>query len=278
MQAFTGKVAVVTGAANGIGRALSERLAREGMKVVLADVNAVKVEEAAAALRAAGADAIGVQSDVTDADSVDALAARTLERFGGVHLVCNNAGVLGPFGPLWETPLEDWQRIMGVNFWGAVHGIRSFVPHLLRQDEETALVNIASIAGLGLGRTIYSISKHAVVALTEGLYLQLLGQEARLHVSLICPVFVNTGIVETERALNREQPDVMAGWNALAERLQGAMAPEGVAGMVVDAVRKKQLYVIPDDYVEDDFRLWANDLIERRNPAFRTSLTIAKRQ
>ncbi len=277
MQDFAGKVAVVTGAANGIGRALAERFAREGMKVVLADVDGAGAETAAAELRARGAEAIAVQTDVADAASVDALAERTVETFGAAHLVCNNAGVLGPFGTLWETPLADWQRLMGVNFWGAVHGMRSFVPILLRQDEETAMVNVASIAGLGLGRTVYSITKHAVVAVTEALYLQLLSQNARLRVSLVCPVFVNTAIVDSERNLNQEKPDVMAGWDALAERLQTGTPPAEVAEMVLDAVRKGQLYVIPDDYVEEDFRLWARDLIERRNPAFRTSLNIARR-
>jgi NAD(P)-dependent dehydrogenase (short-subunit alcohol dehydrogenase family) len=277
MQDFAGKVAVVTGAANGIGLALAERFVREGIKVVLADIDGAGVEAAAARLRATGAEAIGVRTDVADAASVDALAHRTLEAFGAAHLVCNNAGVLGPFGPIWEAPLDDWHRLMGVNFWGVVHGMRSFVPILLREDEDTAMVNIASIAGLGLGRTIYSITKHAVVAVTEALYLQLLAREARLHLSLVCPVFVNTAIVETERAVNRGQPDVMTGWDALAERLQTGTPPSEIAEMVVDAVRTKQFYVIPSDYIEDDFRIWAKDLIERRNPAFRTSANIARR-
>ncbi len=277
MQEFAGKVAVVTGAANGIGRALAERFASEGMKVVLADIDEAGVEAAAQGLRGQGREAIGVRTDVADAESVEALARKTLENYGAVHLVCNNAGVLGPFDPIWETPLDDWQRLMGVNVWGVINGIRTFVPIMLGQDEDTHMVNMASIAGLGLGRTIYSITKHAVVAITEALYLHLLAQNARLHLSLVCPVFVNTGIVETERDLNRDQPGVMAGWDALAERLQTGTPPSEMAGMVADAVRREQFYVIPPDYVEDDFRIWAKDLIERRNPELRPSANITRR-
>ncbi len=170
MRDFAGKVAVVTGAASGIGFGLASRFAEEGMRVVLADVEEPALEAAVTRLRERDFDVVGVLTDVSDADSVQALADKTLAHFGKVHVVCNNAGVGGGFGKIWEASLKDWQWALNVNLWGVIHGVRTFVPIMLEQGEDGHVVNTASIAGLVPGTRVYSVTKHAVVALSEALY------------------------------------------------------------------------------------------------------------
>jgi NAD(P)-dependent dehydrogenase (short-subunit alcohol dehydrogenase family) len=171
MQEFEGKVAVVTGAASGMGLAFAERFAQEGMKVVLADVEEQALEAAVQELRRKETDVLGVVTNVSDAGAVDRLASRTLETYGKVHVVCNNAGVALHTGQgVWEHSLNDWQWLMGVNFWGVLHGIRTFVPVMLAQDEDAHIVNTSSLAGLVAGSGAYGATKHAVVSLSESLY------------------------------------------------------------------------------------------------------------
>lgn len=171
MKDFRGKVAVVTGAASGIGRALAWRAAKEGMKVVLADCEKSALASAADELKAADFTVHAVRTDVSRAVEVETLAKETLKAFGAVHLLFNNAGV-GVGTAVWEGTLSDWQWVLGVNLWGVIHGVRSFVPVMLDQKTECHIVNTASIAGLvpqpGMG--IYSVTKHGVVALSEALY------------------------------------------------------------------------------------------------------------
>nr|WKF56044.1 Putative oxidoreductase SadH [Paraburkholderia busanensis] len=233
MFEFTGKVAVITGAASGFGRAFADKGAAFGMKLVLADVNPDALAQTVDALRAAGAEAIGVPTDVARASQVEALAQAALDAFGKVHLLFNNAGV-GSGGFLWESSANDWEWVFGVNVMGVAHGVRVFAPIMLAQGEPAHIVNTASVAGLlsppAMG--IYNASKHAVVSLTETLYHDLLlaqaGQVAQAvqasqtsqasqaeqatppttaqHVSgpvgcsLLCPAFVPTGIANAERA------------------------------------------------------------------------------
>src|SRR4051794_21276914 len=170
MQELNGRVAVVTGGASGIGFALASAFAAEGMKVVLGDIEAPALDDAVAKLESSGAEAIGVRTDVSDDASVAALAAAAVDRFGAIHIACNNAGV-GGGGLSWEAPLSTWEWVLGVNMWGVIHGIRAFVPILMEQDE-AHIVNTASIAGLAAGPFMgpYNASKHAVVALSETLY------------------------------------------------------------------------------------------------------------
>src|SRR5689334_1941764 len=174
MKDFAGKVAVVTGAASGIGRALADRCAQEGMKVVLADVEESALVRAADEFRATGAPILAVRTDVSKAEDVEALARKTVETFGGVHLLFNNAGV-GAGTTAWETSLRDWEWVLGVNLWGVIHGLRSFVPIMLSQGSEGHIVNTASIAGLvlGPGLAAYKVSKHGVISLSETLYGEL---------------------------------------------------------------------------------------------------------
>ena len=193
-------VAVITGAASGIGRGLAERFAAEGMKVVLADVEETALAELEAGLKAKGATVLTVRTDVSNATEVENLAARTLDVFGAVHILCNNAGVVCS-RPVWEHTLADWEWVLGVNLWGVIHGIRAFVPHMLAQGDECHIVNTASILGLvgGSGEGIYKVSKHGVVALSETLAAELAQKEANIQVHVLCPGWVRTGILDSDR-------------------------------------------------------------------------------
>src|SRR5947209_4283023 len=245
MKDFQGKVAVVTGAASGIGRALAGKSAQEGMKVVLADIEEDALRQAEEELKASGADVLAVRTDVSKAEEVEALAQQAFDRYGAVHLLFNNAGV-GTGLTVWESSLADWQWVLGVNLWGVIHGIHFFVPRMLAQDSEGHIVNTASSAGLisssGLG--IYKVSKHGVVTLSETLALELAGQGARIKASVLCPEWVNTRIMDSER--NRPQAlqnapeeqqqmsaDVAARIQEVMRQLaQAGLAPSQVAEMV----------------------------------------------
>src|SRR5215469_10915747 len=200
MQEFPDKVAVVTGAASGIGFALAERFAREGMKVVLADVEGDALARAEAELRGRGATVRAVRTDVRQAGEVAALAEQTLAAFGGVHVVCNNAGVV-VFKSAWEHTLADWEWVLGVNLWGVIHGVRTFVPIMLRQGTEGHIVNTASMGGLVTGPFFgsYIVSKHGVVALSEVLALELARIGAPVKVSVLCPNVVRTNLMDSAR-------------------------------------------------------------------------------
>ena len=241
MKELAGRVAVVTGAGSGIGRALSHALAREGMRIVAADV-----DEADLAETIKGLDAIAVRTDVTDLVQVQALADRGWESFGAVHVLCNNAGV-AVWGGLETATHRDWQWVLGVNLWGVIHGIEAFVPRMIAQKSEGHIVNTASMAGLiasqGLG--VYNTSKYAVVGLSETLVKDL--RPHGIGVSVLCPMGVATRIRESERtrpaALRNEQPRQ----TPAVELIGRTLAPEHVADMVVAAIRRNQLYVIPHE-------------------------------
>lgn len=200
MKEFKDKVAVVTGAACGIGRAIADRCAKEGMKVVLADINKEDLGTTKAELTATGATVLAVPTDVSKADDVEALAQKTLEAFGGVHLLFNNAGV-DTRGILWENTLADWEWVIGVNLWGVIHGVRTFVPLMLEQDTEGHIVNTSSLAGLirGYLHGVYFMTKHGVVSLSETLHYELAHRGSKLKVSVLCPGMVKTRIGESGR-------------------------------------------------------------------------------
>ena len=251
MNEFPGKVAVVTGAASGIGRAIAAQAAREGMRLVLADIEAAPLERTAAELRATGADVLAVPTDVSRAEEVAALAEQTVAAYGAVHLLFNNAGV-ATGGPIWERPLAEWEWVMGVNLWGVVHGIRAFVPLMLAQEDAGYIVNTASIAGLvtapALG--IYTVTKHAVVALSEVLAAELAQRNAPIAVSVLCPSWVQTRILEAGRnrpaaIQNAAVPgDDPAGNAAIRQLVESGMSPEQVAHEVFAAIRDERFYIL----------------------------------
>lgn len=251
MDSFEGKVAVITGAASGIGRALAQHCVQEGMKVVLADIEEGALSATATALQAQGASVLSVRTNVAQAAEVATLAQRTLDRFGAVHLLFNNAGVAAG-GPIWSMSLQDWEWVLGVNLWGVVHGIRTFVPILLQQGGEAHIVNTASIAGLvstpGLG--VYNVTKHGVVTLSETLYQELQQSGAPVHVSVLCPGWVNTRIHEAERnrplSLHNQpvEPAVAPIDQAMQEAIQNGMPAEEVAAQVFAAIRDRRFYIL----------------------------------
>jgi NAD(P)-dependent dehydrogenase (short-subunit alcohol dehydrogenase family) len=253
MKELAGKVAVVTGAASGIGFALSRRLGADGMKVMMADVEESALVSAAATLQAEGIDAAVTVTDVSDADAVDSLARVTVERFGAVHVVCNNAGVSGG-GRAWQVPLPVWQWVVGVNLYGIVHGIRSFVPRLIEQGEGH-VVNTASVAGLsaGPGSSVYSATKHAAVAVSEALYHDLAALGSPVGVSLLCPGFVRTRIHEADRNWPSSrgpmpsapaQPGTADARRALREAIESGLDPAIVAVAVRDAIVDNRFWVL----------------------------------
>ena len=204
MEDLQGKVAVITGGASGIGRAVADRAAADGMKIVLADIEEGPLKEAVDDLTGNGAEALGVVTDVSEAASVQTLRDRALDRFGAVHLVHNNAGI-GLGGPIWEVSEADWRWILGVNLWGVVHGVATFTPLLIEQGEGH-IVNTASVAGLIAAPFLgpYNATKQAVVAISETLFKDLQTVGAPVGVSVLCPGFVQTRIAESER----NRPDV----------------------------------------------------------------------
>src|SRR6266487_3684576 len=277
MKVFQDKVAVVTGAASGIGRALAEKSAQEGMKVVLADVEESALKQAEDELKASGAEVLAVRTDVSKADEVEALAQRAFATYGAVHLLCNNAGV-GAGRTVWESSLADWQWVLGVNLWGVIYGIHYFVPRMLAQDSEGHIVNTASAAGLisRPGTGIYKVSKHGVVTLSETLALELAARGAKLKASVLCPEFVNTRILDAER--NRPQalqnapeeqhmsPEMAAIVEAVRQVVQAGLAPSQVAEMVFDAIRQEKFYILTHPTTKRAVQLRMEDILQERMP------------
>lgn len=276
MERFEGRVAVVTGAASGIGRALARRLGAEGMRVVLADIEPGALADAERELAGRGVETLAVRTDVCDESSVRALAQAALARFGAVHLVCNNAGVMGGAGLAWEIPGEDWDWVLGVNLRGVIHGIRSFVPILIAQEEGHVL-NTASMAALVSVplASPYVASKHAVLALSESLFHELAGRAPHVGISVLCPEAVDTRIVDAERnrpaalrpAAGLDTPERKLVDAAMRKALAGATAPEVIAERALAGIRERRFYVLPDS---DSWRRAADsrldDLRAARNP------------
>jgi NAD(P)-dependent dehydrogenase (short-subunit alcohol dehydrogenase family) len=204
MNEMRGKVAAVTGAASGLGRSMALALAAEGMDVALADVDEANLSLVQKEVQANGVRAIAVTVDVSQGREVEIFREHTVARLGGVHVVCNNAGV-SPLGAVWENSVAEWQWILGVNLWGVIYGVRAFAPHLIAQNEGH-IVNTASVAGLisppGMGA--YNVTKHAVVALSETLYHDLRSRDCAVGVSVLCPAYVPTRIAESERNRPKE--------------------------------------------------------------------------
>ena len=272
MEQLSGKVAVVTGAASGIGLAVSRKAVAEGMRLVMADIEEGPLKAAADELSSGGSDVLAVVTDVSDRASVEQLRHRAVERFGAVHLVHNNAGV-GAFGPLWEIPEADWRWVLGVNLWGVIHGISVFVPTLVDQGQGH-VVNTASMAGLTSPMFMgpYNASKHAVVAISETLARDLKVMGSPVGVSVLCPGFVRTGIADSDR--NRPS------WAPAAEPLPGVeqllaaghslteagIDPALVGEAVIDAVRSDSFYILTHPEMDGLVRHRMEAILERRAP------------
>jgi NAD(P)-dependent dehydrogenase (short-subunit alcohol dehydrogenase family) len=275
MKDFKDKVAVITGAASGIGQALAEHGVRLGMKVVLADVEAEALAKTEAEMRSAGATVLAVRTDVSQAKDVEALAQKTLEALGAVHLLCNNAGVATSGTVVWESSLTDWEWVLGVNLWGMIHSLRTFVPIMLAQDTECHIVNTASLSGLiSFPRgSVYAVTKHGVVTLSETLHHELAERGGKVKVSVLCPGLVKTRIVDCAR--NRPErlpaapmgPVEAAGWETLRQQMQTAMPPAQVADAVFQAIREERFYILTHPEGKVWIRTRMDDILQQRNPS-----------
>jgi NAD(P)-dependent dehydrogenase (short-subunit alcohol dehydrogenase family) len=280
MKDFAGKVAVITGAGSGFGREFARLGARRGCKLVLADVQ----EDALAAVRdelvAQGAEVLAQRVNVASSHEVEALAAATLERFGAVHLLFNNAGV-GAGGRVWECSLADWEWVLGVNLWGVIHGIRSFTPRMIELGKGDPayrghIINTASVSGLlspsSMG--VYSVSKHGVVTLSETLYHDLRNAQAPIGVSLLCPAFVPTGIAESHRnrppELKNEAPPT-ASQKAAQEMTRkavdsGKLTAAAVAEQTFAAIAEDRFYILTHPNIIPSVTARLTEIAEQRNP------------
>ncbi|MDE0467504.1 MAG: SDR family NAD(P)-dependent oxidoreductase [Candidatus Poribacteria bacterium] len=264
------KVAVITGAASGIGRGLAERFAAEGMRVVITDVEEEPLAGLEVDLKAKGATVLAVRTDVSNAAEVENLAARTLDTFGAVHILCNNAGVVCS-RPIWEHTLADWEWVLGVNLWGVIHGIRSFVPPMLAQGDACHIVNTASILGLvgGSGEGIYKVSKHGVVVLSETLADELAQKGANIQVHVLCPGWVRTGILDSARnrsdtlqnpkAETPPRQETIGGSRNVRAEMEAGMSPAEVAEHVYNAIQNGTFYI----HTHPEHKAWIRERMER---------------
>jgi len=279
MKHLKGRTAVITGAASGFGLEASRIAAREGMNVVMADVQQDALDRAAAEIAAAGAAVLPFRLDVSKAAEVEALGAATLARFGAPGFVFNNAGV-GVGGLIWENTLQDWEWVLGVNLMGVVHGMRVFTPMMLQAarndpDFEGHIVNTASMAGLlnppNMG--VYNVSKHAVVSLSETLYQDLRLVTDQVTASVLCPFFVTTGITRSERNRPAELP---AGKPTKSQLIGQAMSDKAVgsgkvtaamvAQYVFDALREQRFYIYSHPQALASVQTRMEDVLQVRNP------------
>lgn len=279
LKEFRGKVAVVTGAASGIGKAMCERFAREGMRVVMADVEQERLKHAASELEGRGTEVLAVRTDVSRADDLSHLRDETLERFGAVHVLCNNAGVFAG-GLCWDAISTDWEWVMGVNVYGILHGIRAFVPHMLEQNQPGHVVNTCSMAGL-INMPLsgaYSVSKHAALSLTETLYHELRMKQSPVGVSALCPELIRTRIGHSERNrpahLKRPEgsgtPEQALVEQAIKSSTEGGVDPSLMADRVFDGIRDDRFYLLAEEGTSWDraCQTRLEDIRLRRNPTF----------
>lgn len=275
MKDFAGKTAVITGGASGIGRAMAELFLGKGMNVVLGDIEQGALDATVAEL---GDKCIGVVTDVSKGEQVQALADAALEKFGAIHIACNNAGVFAG-GLLWEESVADYQWQMDVNVWGVVHGIRTFVPIMAKQGDDCHIVNTASMAAVTAMpySGIYHMTKHAVLALSESLYHELAFHAPNVKLSVLCPEAINTGIAQSGRnrpaeysadgdIVKTDEADMVL--QALAGTTAAGLGPEVMAERVYQAIVDERFYILSEEGWRDAANIRLDDVREGRNPTF----------
>lgn len=276
MKDTTNKVAVITGAASGIGRGMAESFAAAGMKIVLSDIEPKALEATAQSLRASGADVHSVATDVSKPEQIEALAAETLRRYGAVHVLCNNAGIGIGGRPSWTTTLDDWTWILGVNLMSVVYGLRTFLPIMIEQGTEAHIVNTASMAGLVAGGNIpYSVTKFGVVALSEGVYMELQRGRYKPRISVLCPGFVRTNILDSDRNRPPELGNASE-WSTgpvsdsfrewFTEQVEQGLNPRAVGDHVLAAIRDERFYIFTHPEMRPLVEQRMKDIVSGDNP------------
>ncbi len=277
MTDFNGKVAVVTGAASGIGKGLVESFLKEGMKVVLSDIDEKSLMEVAGIYKKSGADLLAVTADVSQIGDFEILAEKTMEKYNNVHILCNNAGIGFGNGLTWENSIDDWNWVLGVNLMGAVHGIKTFVPIMENRGIESHIINTSSTAGVfcGSGSSPYAVSKHAVLALSECLYNDLIQRESKISVSVLCPGFVKSNILDPLRS----RPDRFESFKAveLPPQLEmigkafkyavdTGMEPDVIGEKVLKGIINKQFYIFTHENTKEQIKNRMDNMLFDKNP------------
>ena len=272
MKHFEGKTAVVTGAASGIGFGLAERFAQENMQVVMADVEEEALEKAVERLEQLQHRVTGIQTDVLVKESIEELFAKAHDQYGNIHILCNNAGI-GAFSgtrSIWEVEKSDWNWTLGVNFYGVLYGIQTFLPHMQEHGEEGHVVTTASLAGLMRGSGTYGVSKHAVRALAESLNADLVARGSKIGSSVLCPGFVNTNIgnAERNRPVNLQKSDLPDvdddAFAPFAALLKNGKDPSEVADIVINAIKDNLFYILPHPAWDDTIREHFDEILSRK--------------
>jgi NAD(P)-dependent dehydrogenase (short-subunit alcohol dehydrogenase family) len=276
MQELKGKVAVITGAAEGIGKAIAVAAAAEGMRLVLADISDALLNSTVQELRANGTEVIGVVTDVAKESDIQTLADQAYAQFGHVHLLVNNAGVAFAKSA-WETTAKDWEWIMGINLYGITHALRIFIPRMLASDEVAHIVNTASVAGLIAEPALaaYNVSKFGVVALSESLHHDLSLRKSKIGVSVLCPSWVKTRIIDAERNRNTEdriQTDQLEKVSqktgaAINKAVEAGISPQQVASDVIAAVKANTFYILTHPETKAAVAIRSEDILQGRPPS-----------
>ena len=272
MKEFEGRSAVITGAASGIGYALAKKFAEEKMNVVLADIEQDALDAAVNKISDLGVEAIGIQVDVMDKQAVSHLADESIKAFGNIHVLCNNAGVASTVvgDGIWDLDDSDWEWVLGVNFYGTLYGIQSFLPHMIKHKEEGHVLNTISLAGILPGEAIYGVSKHAALALSESLWQGLKKKKSKIGASVLCPGFVATNIIESDR----NRPDHLAAKNKAnfvlkklaATVLKRGKEPNEIAQVTLQAIRDNQFYILPHTNYDDMIKERYSRILARTEP------------
>lgn len=276
MMEFKNKVALITGAASGIGAAIAERCAYEGMKVVLADIDKEALINTEKVLKSTGAETLAVVCDVSKESDIKVLSEKAINTFGKINLLFNNAGV-ATGTVLWRNTTADWKWVLGVNLWGLINCTKIFVPIMLNQNDECYIVNTASLAGFtsAPGNGVYSVTKHAIVNFSETLYYELKLAKAKIDVSVICPGFVNTQLADAERnrpvELKNTDRSIKTNMQQMAEEMfhkeiKKGMAPELIVEKVFDAIQQKKFYIITHKESKTLIKQRMEDILNENNP------------